>query len=173
MIKDLITHIHPMLHTEARSVDEPNKLVDLVVNLRETMIARNGMGLSAVQIGLPWKVFVYGDPKNPDTIKSMFNAVVVGEDGGDYLAEEGCLSYPGLYVKIKRPIMVRIRYTDLLGNINTDKFSGMSSRIIQHEIDHGNGIVFLDRASKYHLEMGRKNYKLLQRKRKRYEKSKG
>ena len=82
---------------------------------------------------------------------------------------EGCLSYPGLFIKIKRPTYIVLTWENEEGNKCYEKFAGMTSRIIQHEVDHLDGITYLKRAGRYHLEQAKKELKKLQRVRKRNE----
>ena len=78
---------------------------------------------------------------------------------------EGCLSYPGLFVKVKRPTEIVLKWETEEGSECEEKFIGMTSRILQHEIDHLNGIIFLQRANRFHLEKAQKDRKLSDRRR--------
>jgi len=73
--------------------------------------------------------------------------------------DEGCLSYPGVYVKIKRPRFIRVRFKDPYGNVCTKKFDGMAARVFQHELDHLNGIEYFTRAHPIHLERFKRKWK--------------
>jgi peptide deformylase len=88
-----------------------------------------------------------------------FNPRIVSTSGDDILLEEGCLSYPGLIVKVKRPQHARIRFTGPNGETFTEQFTGMTARVIQHEMDHLEGILFFDKANRYHREQAFKNWK--------------
>ena len=105
------------------------------------MLAYEGLGLSANQVGVPYRVFVLWS--NPTMV--CFNPRIVGYEGSEIYFSEGCLSCPNLYVKIKRPSYVRVRYQKPNGETVTDKLMGMTARIFQHELDHLDGIVFIDR----------------------------
>ena len=83
---------------------------------------------------------------------------------------EGCLSYPGLFVKIKRPKSITMEWWTEEDTRCEERFEGMTSRILQHEVDHLNGITFLQRAGRYHLDKARKDKKLQERYRKRQSK---
>ena len=126
--------------------------VELATNLKESMITHGGLGLSACQVGLPWRVFVAGNPNDPGNIKVFFNPNIVSTSENLVLMEEGCLSYPGLFIKVKRPDSIRIRYAGSNGHITTDVFDSIPARVIQHEYDHMDGIVFKNRSSKFHYE---------------------
>jgi peptide deformylase len=141
----------------------------LFEDLKKTMVANRGVGISAPQIGVKKRVFLLGHFQDPDNIVGVFNPEVLAADGDDAVMEEGCLSFPGLFVKVKRPSMIRVRYATQEGITDAIKFDGMSARIFLHEMDHLNGYVMTDRATLYHMGVARKNLKLLNRRRKREE----
>lgn len=120
---------------------------ELASDLIETMHEKNGIGLAANQVGLPYRVFVVrGDPF------ACYNPRIVDVSEEEVLLEEGCLTYPGLYVKVKRPKSIRVRFQNIRGDTETHKFTGMTARIIQHEIGHLDGEVFYTLASKFHKD---------------------
>ena len=86
---------------------------------------------------------------------------------GEIKMVEGCLSFPDLFMEIKRKQNLTMSWHDVDGQPQGERFSGITSRIIQHELDHLEGILFTQRADRYHLEKGRKNRKLSQRRTKR------
>jgi peptide deformylase len=88
--------------------------------------------------------------------------IVDASDETIYL-EEGCLSFPNLYVKIKRPRSIKVRYTEPNGNVVTQKFDGMTARVFQHELDHLNGVVHLSRAHPIHVDKAKTRAKKLNR----------
>ena len=150
--------------TERFNFDNPQ--VDpeqLAQQLAETMILHNGVGLAAPQVGLPLSVFVVGNPNDRETIMAMFNPNVVDAMGEDTYLEEGCLTFPGLYIKIKRPQQVRVRFTDMNGETTTTKYTGMTARAIQHEYDHLQGVLFKQKANPIHRDRAMRKYKQLQR----------
>lgn len=165
MIHELIDCNDPLLKNEVGSFDFTNPPIDpieLAHALAQTMIQNNGLGLSANQIGLPFRAFaMVGSP-----IIVCFNPRIVDTSSEQVVLEEGCLSYPNLFVKIKRPKMIKVRYTEPNGNTVTKTFDGMTARIFQHELDHLNGIRYIDRANKFHLEQARKAAKKAQRRNK-------
>lgn len=163
MIYDLIDCNDPLLRQKLEPFDFTNPPVDpldLVTDLAETMLAANGIGLSANQVGLPYRVFIM---KGVELIP-CFNPRIVDYSEETIVLEEGCLSYPNLFVKVKRPKRIKARYADPNGNITTQVFDGMTARIFQHELDHLDGIRYIDRANKIHLEQARKAAKKAQRK---------
>jgi peptide deformylase len=82
----------------------------------------------------------------------MFNPTIADVSEKEVTLEEGCLTYPNLFIKIKRPMLVRIRYTDSFGESHTDKFTGISARCVLHEMDHLDGANFTLRAKKFHYD---------------------
>lgn len=121
----------------------------------------NGAGLSANQIGLPSKVFVI-TLKNQDGTpfeKAYFNPTIEYASKETVLMEEGCLSRPGLWLRIQRPEVVRVRYWNSDGEEQVDECSGIVSRVVQHEYDHMIGSDFTKRVSKLKLDMAKKKQK--------------
>ena len=170
MIMKLVDSNDALLHHECQAFDFENPQVDphkLVEDLADTMAHNRGIGLSANQIGYNLKVFVMGKPDKPEDVFTVFNPKIVYYSEEVMLAEEGCLSYPGLYVKIKRSANVRVRFNNAMGDTNTVIFSGLDARVFQHEYDHMMGVSHINRASKFHLTQAKRQQKKLQRLRKR------
>lgn len=162
MVLDLVEADHPILREKVPSFDFANPPVDpkeLVNNLIETMIAHKGLGLSANQCGLPYRVFVLWS--NPT--KVCFNARIVDETSEQVVLDEGCLSFPNLFVKVKRPKIIKVRYQDETGEFHNEKFIGMTARAFQHELDHMNGEVFTKKANPIHLQRALNQKKHLDR----------
>ena len=126
--------------------------------LRDKMIEHRGVGLAAPQLGIMTRVFVIGNPSEPASIIGVFNPLIVDYDEEQILYEEGCISYPGLFIKIKRPRGIRVRYRGWNGEADTVRYEGYTARVFQHEYDHLNGITYQTRANRYHLEQAR-NFK--------------
>ena len=143
---------------------EPQKLVDL---LSEAMCDLGGVGLSANQVGLPFRVFVMGNPTNKESIIPIFNPNIINYSDEQEVAEEGCLSSPGYLLSVRRPVEIRVRMSTVEDLRDSAKFTGYTSRIFQHEYDHMEGIDFRSRATRYHREKADKDYKLFLRKQKR------
>ena len=165
----LPTH-HPLLKEPTMKFDFDNPPIppdQLFSLMAEFMIKNKGMGLAANQVGIPYNVFVIGDPTNEDSVIPVFNPNILSRSGEKYYSEEGCLTYPGLYVKIKRYNVIRTRYTTHENITDTIKLSGISSRIFQHEYDHLNGVLYTKRANRYHLAKAHKDLKQVERMRKR------
>jgi peptide deformylase len=161
-ILTLVPRNDPILQEKLPRFDFLNPDIDpvqLAVDLTETMLSCNGIGLAANQVGLRHRVFVIKSAP----VLACFNPVVV-DHGEDFVTrEEGCLSFPGLFVKIRRPQVIRVRYTQPNGETITRVFQDLTAQIFQHELDHLDGIVFTKRASRIHLEQAENRRKRMQR----------
>jgi peptide deformylase len=142
----------------------------LAVSLLETMKEKYGIGLAANQCGIPYRVFVMG---GEGVGYAFFNPEIVAVSGISNF-DEGCLSFPGLFLNIKRPENVRIKYQDFNGVWQEKDFSGLSARVVLHEFDHMEGILFTSKISPILLDRAKtkvaKNIKILARQREREEK---
>jgi peptide deformylase len=170
MIYDLVKDTDPILHQPCQQFDfkdPPMDPFELARNLKETMIAKRGVGLSANQVGIPYKVFVIGDPNDPENILPVFNPRITFQNEDEVLIEEGCLSYPGMFIKIKRPSVVRARYAVPDGSIQGDVFEGIPARVFLHEYDHMEGVTFTSKASRLRLQQAKKQKVKLDRIRER------
>lgn len=124
----------------------------------------NGIGLSANQVGVPYRIFAMrGLPENFVCI----NPRVIMPSEETILLDEGCLSYPNLFVKIKRPRHVRVRFQTPNGDTMTQMFTGISARCFLHEMDHMDGLVFYRHANDYHRHQAMNRLKKLERQQKR------
>jgi peptide deformylase len=126
---------------------EVRKLVD---DMFETMYGAPGIGLAAIQVGVPRRVVTMDlakkdEPKNP---KVYINPELVWASEERSTYEEGCLSIPEYYEEVERPAQVRVRYTDLDGKEQEVEANGLLATCLQHEIDHLNGVLFIDHISK-------------------------
>ena len=135
---------------------------ELEANLLETMYEHSGIGLSANQCGLPHKVFAIGDPTKKEG-ECIFNPILVNVGEEAHYFTEGCLSYPNLFVKIKRPSVVRLRFTNSSGDIDTMKYGGLTARVILHEFEHLMGAPYYNKANTIHLERAMKRREKLNR----------
>ena len=151
-----------MLRNEIPVFDFANPSIDPVElshKLINAMKDGKGIGLAANQIGVPVRAFAMDS--EPPIVAFNPKITFFGEE--EVLMEEGCLSYPGVYVKIKRPRFIRVRFADPYGNICTKKFDGMAARVFQHELDHLNGIEYFNRAHPIHLDRFKRKWKKVQR----------
>ena len=138
-----------------RLVSEPVKAVNasvraLVDDMFETMYEAPGVGLAAIQIGVAQRIVTVDtakkdEPKDPQV---FINPEVIwsSDEKGTY--EEGCLSIPEYYEEVERPAQVKVRFMDLAGKTHEVEANGMLATVLQHEIDHINGILFIDHISK-------------------------
>ena len=138
-----------------RLVSKPVQKVDaeirtLVADMFETMYAAPGVGLAAIQVGVPQRVVTLDlarkdEPKKP---RVVINPEVLwsSEERGTY--EEGCLSIPEIYEEIERPAQLKVRYMDLDGKTHEVDANGLLATCLQHEIDHLNGVLFIDHLSR-------------------------
>lgn len=153
---------HPALRQELPIFDFANPPVDPITfakELFETMLHNNGIGIAANQCGFPYRVFAIA--ANPGIV--CFNPRIIDQTTEEVSLAEGCLTYPMLFLDIKRPKSIKVRYTEPNGNTVTQKFTGMTARIFLHELDHLNGANFTQRASAIRLEQGRRKQKKLLR----------
>ena len=132
---------------------------DLSKVMYDNMTKYGGLGLSANQLGLPYRMFVMGGhPQIEDgKVRSVFNPMVNDVSPESINLKEGCLSFPFLFLSIKRPKWCSVRYTDENGEEVEETLHGMSARIFMHENEHMNGYVFTDLVSKLKLERAEKS----------------
>ena len=157
------------LQVSLEGVSEDCNRVELKNNLVATMKNFQGVGLSANQCGIFEREFVmYDDFKTRETV-ACFNPEVIQYGTETTLEDEGCLTYPGLWLKIKRPVEIKVQFEDEFGEVHTKKYSGLESRVFQHELDHLNGIIFLQRASRFKIERALKARPKERKKRLNYE----
>ena len=138
------------LRVKARPVGEiTDATLELVEDLLETMYDAPGIGLAAPQIGVSKRVLVMdiaSEDEDPDPM-ALINPAITWKSKEKETREEGCLSIPEQYFEVARPAKVRVEFTDPYGNQETREFEGLGSTCVQHEIDHLNGILFIDRLS--------------------------
>ena len=129
---------------------------ELKENLIETMKEYHGVGLSANQCGVMERVFVmYSDVKK-DEIIACFNPQILSEGTEMIIMDEGCLTWPGLWLKVRRPDHISCSFEDENGDLHKVTMMGLECRIFQHEMDHMQGTNFTKRVSKLKLDMGKK-----------------
>ena len=133
-------------------------VINLSNDMFETMSQADGIGLAAPQIGISKRIFVVDgttlEDKEMSSFKKVFiNPVILGEDGDEWEFEEGCLSIPGVRGGVFRKSDILIRYFDENWNEIEESYSGMKARIIQHEYDHIDGILFTDKINPLKKQM--------------------
>jgi peptide deformylase len=137
-----------------KSISEPVPAVDdgvlqLMNDMLDTMYAEPGIGLSAIQVGIPKRIVVVDvarDGEEPQPLR-LINPVITGESDDIAVFDEGCLSLPEFFADIERPAEVEVAYTDDAGKDQTLRADDILSRCLQHEIDHLDGILFVDHLS--------------------------
>lgn len=122
------------------------------------MTENRGIGLAANQIGFGKRVFVLGNESSKELPRpfALFNPSILGSDTETDIYEEGCLSFPQLYLKISRPKKIQVEYFDRKGDRHQEELDGLFSRCFQHELDHLNGVCFIDKTSKLKLNLALK-----------------
>jgi len=145
---EIVRHPNKILREKTESVKEINKEIKELVNeMKKIMKENKGVGLAANQIGKNLSIFVAED-KNK--IYTFINPKIIKFIGQEKIMEEGCLSVPRTWGQIKRYPGVLIEYQDLWGKNKKLKAKGLLAQIIQHEMDHLNGILFIDKAVDLH-----------------------
>ena len=153
MIFPIVAYGDPVLKMRATEIDKRYPALDeLIKNMFETMYHSNGVGLAAPQIGLSVRLFIVdGSPFDEEEVKEFkhvfINPVIYKEAGDPWKFNEGCLSIPGIREDILRKGKVEIEYYDENWKHHKKTLSGLSARIVQHEYDHIEGILFTDRIS--------------------------
>ena len=154
--------LHPLPEITAETEQESRQ--ELLDNMVETMKHYGGIGLSANQCGIPIRMFVFGDNEN---YVPCFNPRIIETAGELIPIEEGCLTYPGLFVKIFRPDMVTATFEDENRELHKETFTGLMARVFLHEMDHMEGIDFTSRAGKMALDIAKRKRLRGQRKMKK------
>ena len=133
-----------MLRRRAAPVREVTPEIRRTVeDMVETMYDEVGIGLAAPQVGVSLRLMVVGDDKSGDA-RALVNPVIA-ESGGEVTAEEGCLSLPGIFAPVTRAEWVRLEAQDLDGTPVSIRAKGLTARVFQHEMDHLDGVLFIDR----------------------------
>jgi len=146
----IIHYPHPTL----RHVSRPLKKVDselraIIREMFRLMYEHQGVGLAANQVDLPYRVFISnleGSPDRPDAEQVFINPVLSGAKGSEE-AEEGCLSIPTVYGPVRRAARIKIDAYSLSGEAISEELEGLAARVVQHETDHLDGTLFIDRIS--------------------------
>ncbi|RAK57801.1 peptide deformylase [Phenylobacterium deserti] len=165
-IREILTVPNPVL----KQVSEPVEKVDdelraLMDDMLETMYDAPGIGLAAIQIGVPKRVIVMdlareNEPKQP---RYFVNPEILWTSDETFTYEEGCLSVPEIYDAVDRPARVKLRYLNYQGEQIEEDADGLFAVCIQHEMDHLNGVLFIDHLSRLKREQAVKKVKKLVR----------
>lgn len=170
MVREIKIYPDEVLKREAETVEEFNEELRQIVNdMFETMYRRGGIGLAGNQVGILKRIVVIdvnsGKERQGKEQVVLVNPEIVTIEGQE-IKEEGCLSLPGLYKKVRRGLYAKVKAQNLEGEDFTLEGEGLLARAFQHEIDHLNGIVFIDRLSPLQRRLALEKYKKLKR---RYE----
>ena len=155
MIYPIVAYGAPVLKTRAKPVEQGSVDLDqLIADMFETMYHAQGVGLAAPQIGLGIRLFVIDAGEMEEGEKEHFKRVFVNpekveEDGMEWSFEEGCLSIPGIREDIVRNDRIRLKYLDENWEPHEETFDGIRARIIQHEYDHLEGVLFTDKLTPF------------------------
>ena len=169
MIRGVTIYGNPILKKKSEPVKNiDSSIMRLAADMMETMYHYSGVGLAAPQVGESLRVITI-DPRNDDFGPRALINPKITERHGEVDGEEGCLSLPNIYGQVKRNLTVSISYTDLEGREHDEEWSGFAARIAQHEIDHLNGVLFIERLDEKQLERLREQLKNLKREHKELE----
>ena len=145
MIKHLISSDDPLLHKKMKKCSYNLDRSKLSYTLNENMFHHNGVGLSANQIGIEERAFVMMIDIDAQETITCFNPRIIKESKDEVVMEEGCLSYPELFLEISRPATIVVKYEDEGKEIHKRQLTEYYARIFQHEYDHMEGIDFTER----------------------------
>lgn len=161
MILPIVAFGDPVLRKKGDDITkEYPKLSDLIANMWETMYEAEGVGLAAPQIGKSIRLFLIDassfkedEPELEDFKKVFINAEILEEKGKEWIFQEGCLSIPGVRENVKRNETVKVKYFDQEFREHIEEFSGLAARVIQHEYDHIDGVLFTDKINPLKKQM--------------------
>jgi peptide deformylase len=160
MILPIVAYGDPVLKKKAKEInkDFPD-LAKLIANMFETMYNAHGVGLAAPQIGKSIRLFIVdatpmaegedGDETCEDFKRVFINPIIFEEEGEEWAFEEGCLSIPNIREEVMRKPIVKIEYYDENWDLYEEELDGFAARVVQHEYDHIDGVLFLDRISAF------------------------
>jgi len=147
---DVVLRIAPAKFLFNQNISVAKEMAD---KLYETMIEQKGIGLSANQVGIGMQFFVmgYGESR-----RNIFNPVILEKSEDEVLFKEGCLSFPGLFLNIKRPSWIKVKYQNEIGESKEEIFTGITARVFLHEYDHMQGEIFTEKVSRIKLDLAKK-----------------
>lgn len=165
-IKPIITLPDPLLHQPSLPIERvDDELLRLADDMIETMYSAQGIGLAAVQVGVLRRLIVVDVDGNEKERQPLIfiNPEIVDNSSKVSSYQEGCLSIPSVYAEVERPASVTVRYINSLGKQEECSADGLLATCLQHEIDHLNGLLFIDHLSKLKRNMVIKRFNKLQR----------
>lgn len=147
MVRPILTNPHHILRDGTVPVRHDDaKLKRLVHDMRETMIDADGIGIAAPQVGSDLRLAIVAAPGEAERV--IINPKITRRSWRRWSMDEGCLSVPGNYGTVRRPWKITVEYDDMKGRHHREIVEGMLARVFQHEIDHLDGVLFIDRAKK-------------------------
>ena len=153
-IRTIITEPDKLLRQVSKPVSKVGKKEqELMTDMLETMYAANGIGLAAIQVGIPQRIIVMDISKKDKEPRFFVNPIIKNKDPFKATYEEGCLSVPNQFAEVDRPSKCEVEYLDYNGNKQLLKAEGLLATCIQHEMDHLEGILFIDYLSKLKRSM--------------------
>ena len=155
-IRKILTEPDPFLRQKSTKVDEVNDEIQILMNdMLDTMYNAPGIGLAAIQVGVPKRVIVIDLSRDDEKKTPLYfvNPEIITNSNNEATYEEGCLSVPGQYAEINRPDKCQVKYLDYYGKEQILKAEGLLATCIHHEIDHLEGILFIDYLSKLKKNM--------------------
>ena len=164
MILPIVAYGDPVLRATCEEIDQNYpQLETLIANMFETMYEAQGVGLAAPQIGKSIRLFVLdatpfaegedGDPGCNDFKRVFINPIIFEESGEEWGMEEGCLSIPGIREEVKRQGDLKIEYYDQNWDLYEESLTGFAARVVQHEYDHIEGVLFTDKISAFRRQL--------------------
>ena len=155
-IRKILTEPDPFLRQKSTKVEIVDDAIrSLMDDMLETMYAAPGIGLAAIQVGVPKRVIVIDLARDEEKKSPLYfvNPEIITNSNNDATYEEGCLSVPGQFAEISRPDKCKLKFLDYNGEEKILETEGLLATCIQHEVDHLNGILFIDYLSKLKKNM--------------------
>ena len=155
-LRKIVIEPDPILRKKSESLEKvDDKIRELLDDMLETMYAAPGIGLAAVQVGILKRIIVIDISKNKEKKTPLFliNPEIISKSKKTSVYEEGCLSLPGHFAEIERPAECQIKFVDYNGKEKELLANGLLATCIQHEVDHLNGVLFIDYLSKLKKDM--------------------
>ena len=162
-VRNIIKYGHPVLRIKTEPINEVDDSIrELVDDMIETMYAADGIGLAAPQVGVSIALSVVdlGRIEEGALPKAFINPVILHHEGS-IVMEEGCLSIPDIQEEVTRPEVIQVKYQDIYGEEHEETYDGLLARVLQHEVDHLDGILFVDRISPIRRKLLSKKLKKL------------
>lgn len=156
---NILLHPHPGLRAMAEPVAEVDAdLRQLVSNMFDTLYHERAVGLAATQVNVQQRVFVCDASDHGNAPHCLINPEIIELSNEATIANEGCLSFPSMYIPVTRPEFVKVKFLDEHGEERYLEADGLLARCIQHETDHLNGVLFIDHITRMKRERALKKY---------------